>query len=425
MTQQHIKTWERKDKIFCNKGNEKRGEYEEYDLSNIRLLHAGVDTFKQLIRGELNPNTLAIIQSHYEASIEYPLVFGNYAFKVSRAGSKSGFQWILRNYDVGIVLMFKSFYAQDDEVGTHLKIEYSPHILNNNDPSYIDEISIDIANMFMNAYTLADVAVHIAVDVKGWEIPDNFEAMLRTRAKRQATFCAVSEIDFDIHQIAVKYGKKQTYTFGGINSVQFCIYDKTDEIQANDKVQYWQTLWQKTPGVEDPFIPEYQQGDVVKRLEARFHHSVVRQFCAGTKGMEVTNFTQLIPHLTGLYKYALDNFRLHHTKNYISPFWQLLIEDLEILGPCKPLWYKREYKAESSSSRRNVAFWLGNAMRLFARQQFEVDYVVNYFMKSGLLKDLKAYCKIPPDSSDGELFQVLHEFVRKRLEDHQLNGVHH
>lgn len=420
-----VKLWQRKDGLFFNKGNVLRGEYEEFDLSSVRVLHAGVDTFKQLIRGTLNQSSLGTLGAYYDAEPRHPIVFGNYPFRVSKSGSKSGFQWILKNYDIGVIVMLKSFYAEADDVGTHMKIEYSPHLIEQSDPIDIDQMTIDLASMFMDEFELSDIAVHIAVDLKGWVPESDLERNLRTRAKRLFTFAGVSEFDFDVNAVAVKYGTKESFTFGGAGSLQLCIYDKTKEMQVRDKVHFWAGIWSRTPGVDDPFKSEYLPGDSVYRVEARFHHSVIKQFVKGTKGMVATSFVELVPHLTGLYRYALDNFRLHHTKNYIDPVWQLLLEDVEIFGPCKPLWYQRSYKTESSNSRRNVAFWLGNAMRLFARNQFTVEHVVNYFMESGLLSDLKAYCKIPPNASDGDLFMVLHEFVRKRMEEHELEGVHH
>ncbi len=420
-----IKTWDRKDNMFTNRGYSKRGDYEEFDLSMVRILHSGVDTFKQLFRGLIDDSALSIITAHYDSAVRYPIVFGDYQFIVSKAGSKSGFQWILKNYDLGVIIMLKSFYAEADTVGTHMKIEYSPHLLLSSSAYDIDKMSVDIASIFLSEFEFSDVAVHIAVDLKGWEAPEDLERNLRTRAKRNFTFAGISEIEFDLSAVAVKYGTKESYTFGGASSLQMCIYDKTKEMHKRDKAHFWGGIWSKTPGIPDPFEPEYQEGDQVTRIEARFHHSVIRQFCKGTKGFEVTNFSQLVPHLTGLYQYMLDNFRFHHSKNFIHPIWQLLMEDVEVLEPLRPLIYQRCYKGESSSSRRNVAFWLGNAMRLFSRQQFTVDTVVNYFMQSGLLSDLKAYCKIPPNSTDSELFMVLHELVRKRMEEHQINGVHH
>lgn len=425
MSTEQFKTWEVNGSIYSNKGHlRSTSDYVQHDLSHVRILHAGVDTFKQLVSGELNLSMLKLVEQHYESCYQIPLVLGSYQFLVSRSGSKSGFHWVLRNNDLGVILLLKSFYAESTDIATHIKIEYSPHLLLKSDPQDIDKISIDLSSMFMVQFQLTEVAVHLAVDVKGWEPDEEFEKHLRAKAKRSYTFAGVSEFDFDINAVAVKYGTKESFTFGSAGSLQLCVYDKTKEMQSKDKAAFWTEQWLKTPGVEDPFVPEFEFGDRVTRIEYRFHHNVIKQFRRGTQGFEATNFVELAPHLTHLYAYGLNNFRLHYTRNYIDPVWQMLMSEVVIWPPHKPLFYKREYKGDSSSSRRNVAFWLGNAMRLFARQQFNVDYVVNYFMQSGLLRDLKAYCKMPPNATDDELFMVLHELVRKRMEQHILNGVH-
>ncbi len=418
-----VKTWERNQQVFFNKGNVKRGEYVEIDCSDFRVVHAGVDTFKQLLRGTCNVGVLSLIAMHYENMPNVPICFGDYEFKLSKSSSVAGFQWLLKNIDKGVIVLFKSFYEEMDVLGTHLKIEYSPHLLANSDPADIDRITVDIANMFMNEYQFSDVAVHIACDFKGYEIPDNLEKNLRTRAKRNFTYSGLESVEFDLKQAVARYGANESYTFGSPGSIQMCIYDKTKEADKRDKLQFWVEKWKQTPSVEDCFESEYKDGDQIVRLEARFHHSVIRQFTKGTNGFEAVNFEQLCPHLTGLFRYFLDNFRLHYNKNFIDPIWQILMEDVEIMRPARPLMYQRCYKGETGSSRRNVAFWIGNAMRLFVRQDFNVEFIVKYFMDSTLLRELKEYLKLDPRANVDELYMCLHEFIRQKHKSLTLDGV--
>lgn len=418
-----VKTWERNDQVFSNKGNVKRGEYVEIDCSDFRVVHTGVDTFKQLFRGTCNVSVLSLIALHYENMPDVPICFGDYEFKVSKSSSMAGFQWLLKNMNQGIVVLFKSFYDELDVLGTHLKIEYSPNLLLASDPVEVDQISIDIANMFLVEYQFSDVAVHIACDFKGYDIPDNLEKNLRTRAKRNYSYSGLESVEFDLKQAVARYGTNESYTFGSPGSIQMCLYDKSKEADKRDKLSFWIQQWSKTPSVEDCFEPEYKQDDRIVRLEARFHHSVIRQFTRGTKAFEATNFAQLCHHLTGLFRYFLDNFRLHYNKNFIHPIWQILMEDIEILSPSRPLMYQRSYKSESGSSRRNVAFWIGNAMRLFVRQQFNVDFIVKYFLDSCLIKELREYLKLDPRVSMSELSMCLHEFVRQKHKSLTLDGV--
>lgn len=421
-----VKTWNRSvinPLIFSNGVSENRSAYVELDFSDFRVLHSGVDTFKQLFRGTLNTDLLSVIEGHFSLNARWPLVLGDWEFMVSKSSSASGFQWILKNLDVGVVCLLKSFYADADTEGTHFKIEYSPHFLLNRDPYEIDQTSIDLASVFMREFLPSDVAVHIAVDYKGWDIPDNLEKNLRTRAKRNFSFSGIDSFQLDFSSASLRYGSNESYTFGSPGSIQLCLYDKSKEADKRDKLHFWVSQWSRTPSVADPFLAEFKQGDEVKRLEARFHHSVIAQFCKGTKGMEVKTFSQLVPHLTGLWRYFLDNFRLHYNKNFIHPVWQVLMNDVSILAPYNPFIYQRCYKGESSSSRRNVAFWLGNALRLFVRQNYTVDFICKYFLDSGLHSDLKAYFCLPPNADTGDLYHALREFLDRRHKDLLLSGV--
>jgi len=421
-----VKTWNRSidnPLKFFNGADPQRPEFIECDYSGFSVLHSGVDTFKQLFRGVLNPDLLAIVEGHYSLDARWPLVIKDYEFMVSKSASASGFQWILKNLDLGVICLLKSFYAEADKEGTHFKIEYSPHFLLCRDPFEVDKTSIDLASIFMREFLFSDVSVHIAVDFKGFDIPDNLEKDLRTKAKRNFSYSGIQEFDVDFNGVALRYGSNESYTFGSPGSLQMCLYDKSKEADKRDKLAFWVSQWSQVPSVADPFLSEFKEGDRVKRLEARFHHSVIRQFCKGTKGMECTTFQQLVPHLTGLFRYFLDNFRLHFNKNFIHPIWQYLMTDLTIYGPANPFIYQRSYKSESGSSRRNVAFWLGNALRLFVRQNYTIEFVVKYFMESGLLSDLKSYFSLPPSADSGDLFHALREFLERRYKQLQLSGV--
>lgn len=418
-----VKTWQRDKNIFANRGNLKRGDLEQIDLSNIRILHAGVDTIRQIVSGQINLSTLALIEGHLSAGFKYSIVLGSYEFAITKAGSSSGYQYILKNMYYGITVLFKSFYAESDTHASHLKIEYSPHFIHHNDVVSIDQTTVDIASMFLAEFDFEAIAVHLAVDIKGFEIPKNLETRLKTKAKRSFAFTGIDSIDFDLNTVAVRYGQNESYTFGNAGSLQFCMYEKTKEANKTDKIHFWESIWKTCPGIDDPFEPEYEEGDKVVRLEARFHQKVIKEFCQGTKGFEAKNFSDLSMHLTGLFKYFLANFRLHHNKNFIDPLWQLLLEDVTICRPMQPMFYKRCYKRQSSKSKRNVAFWMGNAMRLFARNNYAQEYIVKYFLESGLISEFKDYFGMMPNSTVDDVSDYLRDYVSTKLEYLQLNGV--
>ncbi len=421
-------------KFWHRVGNRFFNQNTSYDLSGLRYLHCGVDTIKQLFNCLLNQDVLKAIQSAYESSYQY-LTVGNIDWLLTRSSKASGYQYILKNLDLGFVVLLKSFYTEPDLSGSHVKIECTPQLISGHTPQSLDREIHAIASLF--AYQLVPVGIscHIAVDVKGFQVPADLEARLVAKAKRQYKFNCISNAQLDLNETAVIYGAGQSYTFGSAGALQFCIYDKTAEALKSDKLDFWQSIWSKVPAAnfDGDFskldsMSEYTAVDTVHRIEARFHHSVINQFCWGTKGADGKNisiktYTDLAPHLTALWQYALNNFRLQHSTSYIDPVWQYLIEDIQFFCPAPALTYRREQKPPSQNTRRNVAFWLGNQIRLYARKRYDPRYVVNRLLSSGLEAELSDYFSVRLFGDADLLQEVLYDFVAEKMRLLILNGV--
>jgi hypothetical protein len=206
------------------------------------------------------------------------------------------------------------------------------------------------------------------------------------------------------------------------------LYDKVTEAIKTDKIGFWEEKWRQTPSVHDFMESEYREGDTVKRLEMRFHHSIIQQFCNGTKDqngefIQIRNFEDLSKHLTALWRYALNNFRLHHSTSYIDPLWQLLIEDVEIYAPAPDLLYQRKPKPPGQSTRRNVGLWLGNHLKLMARRRMSVDFAVSHVLQSGLEPELMDYFGVWGVDGREALYHLLRDFISDKFRLLQLNGV--
>ncbi len=421
-------------KFWHRVGNRFFNETTSHDLSGLRYLHCGVDTIKQLFNCLLNQDVLGQIQSGYDSG-DQVLVVGGIDWALTRSSKASGYQYILKNLDLGFVVLLKSFYAEHDLSGSHVKIECTPQLIAEHSPQSLDSEIHAIASLF--AYQLVPVGVscHIAVDVKGFQVPADLEARLVAKAKRQYKFNCISNAQLDLNETAVIYGAGQSYTFGSAGALQFCIYDKTSEAIKSDKLDFWQGIWSKVPAsdFDGDFsklesMSEYSALDTVHRIEARFHHSVINQFCWGTQGVDGKNisiktYSDLAPHLTALWKYALNNFRLQHSTSYIDPVWQYLIEDIQFFCPAPSLNYRREQKPPSQSTRRNVAFWLGNQIRLYARKRYDPHFVVARLLSSGLEAELSDYFSVKLFGESDLLPEVLYDFVSEKMRTLILNGV--
>jgi hypothetical protein len=341
------------------------------DLSKVRLLRCGVDTVRQLYEGLLNPEFLMLFS-------EKPGIvdFAGYRFHASRVGRDSGYQFKLQNADLGLILLCKNFACKVDVIGPHLKIEVSPHAIDAHEPERLQALLDRLANECMSVVEPKQCAVHLALDFQGWEPSSDFSARLHCKASIQRRFDGVSSVEW-ADKSAV-YGGGQSYMFGSAGACQLGFYNKTIQAKAIDKLDYWDEVWSRgnNPFEADP--ADYDPDLPVWRCEFRFHHSVVQQFALGSCSRETgvfigtRNFTELAPHLDGLWRYGLSNFRLLSRPGLLDPFWQLIRDDVTVETGVSSLVdrteYKRRYKTARGFSGKNIDLMIGNAITLAARQ---------------------------------------------------------
>lgn len=70
------------------------------DLSGVRLLRCGVDTVRQLYRGMIRPEIMALFETP-GAMVD----FAGQRWHSGRVGRDSGYQYKLQNADLGFVLL--------------------------------------------------------------------------------------------------------------------------------------------------------------------------------------------------------------------------------------------------------------------------------------------------------------------------------
>lgn len=104
------------------------------DLSKVRLLRCGVDTVRQLYRGLIRPEVMALFEKP-GAMVE----FAGEVWHSGRVGRDSGYQYKLQNADLGFILLIKNFNAKLENIGPHLKIEVSPHAIDALSPERLQE----------------------------------------------------------------------------------------------------------------------------------------------------------------------------------------------------------------------------------------------------------------------------------------------
>ncbi|WP_152226003.1 hypothetical protein [Pseudomonas sp. SCB32] len=342
------------------------------DLSGVRLLRCGVDTVRQLYNGMIRPEVMALFDEPEDI-----VHFAGYQWAKGRIGRDSGYQYRLQNADMGLILLIKNHNVKIDVIGPHLKIEVSPHTLDGADPKILQGVMDDLAAGVLVACEANQCAVHIALDVQGWSPPADFVDRMHCRSRRVRQISGIERIEYDGN--ASVYGRGETFMFGSANGLQMCLYNKTLQARATDKLDYWESVWASLNG--DPFgdgEPAYNPLEAVWRIEFRYHHSIVQQFSEGStmssgEVIGCRTYAGLCPHLQGLWNYACENYRLLSREGVFDAFWSLISLDTKVQVEADPLIerteYRRYYKTAQGFSGKNCEMFLGQFASLIARER--------------------------------------------------------
>lgn len=368
---------------------------------NVKILNAGVDTVRQLYAGKpclsLFDRIIEIYQQGRGATID---LFGS-TWVVGAGTSTSGFRYRLQNNELGVIVLFYARHTKVEDIGTHLKIELSPHFIQERSTSDVQTYLDAIAKELLAHVDPMGCAVHLALDVQGWEPPKDFMDRFVTRSKRVVRKNAISDLEITSGEVATQYAYGQSYLFGSAGALQCAIYNKTREALARDKIHFWEGIW-NTASSEDPTVSDYDPERDVWRVEMRFHQSVLREFAQGIPcnvdtgeclDMEhgFQRFIDVVPHLTGLWRTALKTYRLDHSRGLIDSAWQLLQEDARFYDHEPHFLYKRARKAPGLGNEKNVALVVGNLISLYARQGFTTHEAMHYLTQCGAWDDITNY----------------------------------
>ncbi|HIE1293887.1 TPA: hypothetical protein ACXJGO_005474, partial [Pseudomonas aeruginosa] len=147
------------------------------DLSGVRILRCGVDTVRQLYNGKLRPEVMAL----FDLSVDV-VEFAGYEWSKGRIGRDSGYQYRLQNAEMGLILLIKNHNIKVDTIGSHLKIEVSPHAIDGADPRILQGVLDDLAAAVLSHCETNQAAVHIALDVQGWTPPADLVDRMHCRS---------------------------------------------------------------------------------------------------------------------------------------------------------------------------------------------------------------------------------------------------
>ena len=342
------------------------------DLSAVRILHCGVDTVRQLYRGLIRPEIMCLFEKPGTL-----VDFAGQRWHAGRVGKDSGYQFKLQNADLGIILLIKNFNAKLENIGPHLKIEVSPHAIDSLSPERLQQHLDYYADHVLTNVERNQCAVHLALDLQGWTPPADLVARMHCRARAARDISGINEIQWTLE--SATYGKGQSFLFGSAGSVQLGIYNKTLQARAHDKLDYWETVWKRRDSFDEGDPDNYNPAQDVWRVELRYHHSVIQQFASGSvdlhsgQTIDSNSYAAFAPHLDGLWRYGLRQFKLLARPGYFEPIWTLIREDVRVDLPVDSLVekteYRRSYKTSRGFSGKNVELFLGNFVSLLARER--------------------------------------------------------
>jgi hypothetical protein len=402
-------------------------DYGITDLSGVNIVGASVDTVRQLFYGLPKALFLEKLEGFVQDKEEFVRLTSNDQINddrwhFTRMGKVGGYRYKLQNNAVGLVCLFGSWYGKIDQEGHHLKIELSPHFISQRTPAQIWEYLhgdfVGISRLFLENPEPKGVAVHLACDYQGFNMPLDFIQNFVTSSRTVRIFDGIASIDLtDFSEAVATYGGKgqeRNYLIGKPISLQMALYDKSYEMVGSDKVDYCQREW----GIYS--LGTYDDTQSVRRVEARVHHTIVREIGVGL-GLEFEGFNQVVEYLTDIWRYALERNRLMFSaadKDLVHPFWQLLMRDVFFYVPAKCVVISRKKKEAVDPIARNITSVIGNLISILARRD-DMTYqkVMAQITMLSVYPEIKTFYR-----SRGKSIDDLREQVKVGLERRRLIG---
>lgn len=404
--------------LFCHPN---KGKVLDLTDSGFQVVGMCVDTLRQIFKGRMDLDFLTDIQHSIDLN-EKKLRLLGFDWLVGKSSKSSGYQYRLQNNDLGLILFFKMFHAKAESESSLLKIECSPWYLDNRMPEQVDDFLRTIAEKILRVPEPHYPAIHLAVDIQGWEPEHDLADKVACRSRRVAQYNGFENIEFNFYYISCVYDRCQSFKFGPATSVQLAIYDKTIQSRDSDKLDYIQNKWEKYTSKQGR---AYDSDRDVFRVELRSHHSVVEQFALGSYdnngviGLSLKSYTDITSHLHGLWQNGLKSFKLKHNTNYFHPIWSILMNDLVfapegISNQSQQLNYQRHYKKPDTFSGKNYQLYLGNFLSACARKRLSFEQVLEELQNNIIWNDIALYYE-NINTTEHELIERLREGYQERI----------
>ena len=188
------------------------------DLTNVEIVGTSVDTIRQLYYGKpklhLVENYEAHIGEYLSLILPITLKHADYnayqpclAFHLCRMGKVSRYRFKLQNNELGIVILFGSYFAKMENFGQHLKIELSPKFISSHTSVAIQHWLDHFGLIFLDESVAKGCAVHLACDYQGFDLPTNFLDVFQTRSRIVQQYDGLNILDLSrVSSVVSSYG---------------------------------------------------------------------------------------------------------------------------------------------------------------------------------------------------------------------------
>lgn len=379
-------------KVFVNAV----ADYE--DLSNVNIIHKGVDTIKAKFNGTLQLSFVRKVTNALLGGYSPIFKLDGIDFILSYGSKASRYRYKLQARALGVIIHFGDIFLREENVCEpekgKLKYEFSPNFIFDNG---LDNIKLFISNfnqIMMHGFTPNGIDVHLCADVQGWKPTEEIvKGMVTFVRKAPYISHGVEEASIEYQSNAVRYGSLDTITWGSASSSQLSIYNKTKECKASGKTRFWDSVYNQND--------YYSQEIDVFRVELRLPSNVIKNLVKRDDGTRVSmeSIEDLENHINQLWVYGLSRlFRYDYDtsrtkKKTIKPIWQFLLDDVRFNDIYTPCDFKREYLVIDDAIDHNISLAIGNLTSAFAKAGYTEDEVIESITKMPLFKQIIDYAE--------------------------------
>lgn len=397
------------------------GNFEEtYDMSHIRILHAGWDTTESYYSGNLKVAKVehllgAFNRAKDRGDFDPVISFEGYNW-IMRPGGKSGYRYSLQSKRLGLQIFFVNSKAEEENTCvSHVKIVSSPHFLNGRtDKECVEDWYDRFATRFLENAERCGFGAHICADVLNAPLEGDYLPRLVVHPKFDHAARSIDTLVLDTARVSMTYGKMETVTLGN-RQYQFQIYDKGQQAFQTNRTHYWSSRW--AAGHRSRYGEDWDGEGRVTRFELRIAHGVMREMERGSS-VDLSDQIEAGKVIKSIWLAGLNNFRLDANSQYVDPLWQYLAEEIRDFDQSDVVEIVRHYAQSAGMPyERCLKLAVAYCLKTWVAHGASYERVREHMIDTGLMSSLVEVMSRDGQNAHQELYD---RYERLRLDGHDM-----